>query len=235
MAEARRREPLGAPKAIIAPHAGYVYSGPIAGTAYSCLREGHPQVQRVVLMGPSHRAAFSGVAASAADSFETPLGDVRVDRDALVQLLREKLIVENDRAHRDEHSLEVHLPFVQRLYPDALVIPLLVGDAEFRRPQEILQELWGDPSTVVVVSSDLSHYRDYETARRMDGETAKAIEALEAGRIGWEQACGATPVNALLGAAARHGLRAHTVDLRSSGDTAGPRDEVVGYGAFVFT
>jgi AmmeMemoRadiSam system protein B len=231
--EARQRQPLGPPKAVIAPHAGYVYSGPIAGTAYSYLREGHPHIDRVVLMGPAHRVAFSGVAASPADAFATPLGDVRVDRDVIAQLLRERLIVEHAAAHRDEHSLEVHLPFVQRLYPNAQVIPLLVGDADFRGPQEILERLWGAETTIVVISSDLSHYHDYETARRMDSDTAKMIEALEP-TIDWDQACGATPVNALLGAAVAKGLRAHTVDLRNSGDTAGPRNEVVGYGAFVF-
>jgi hypothetical protein len=230
---ARRREPLPRPKAVIAPHAGYVYSGPVAGTAYSCLREGHPHIDRVVLMGPAHRVAFSGVAASPADAFATPLGDVRVDRSVIAHLMREKLIVENGLAHRDEHSLEVHLPFVQRLYPDAKVIPLLVGDADFRTAQDILERLWGDETTVVVISSDLSHYHDYETARRMDSDTAKMIEALDS-KLDWDQACGATPVNALLGASAHKGLRPHTVDLRNSGDTAGSRDQVVGYGAFVF-
>lgn len=229
--EARQPEQLGAPKAVIAPHAGYVYSGPVAGTAYSYLREGHPHIERVMLLGPAHRVAFAGIAASPADAFTTPLGDVRVDRDVIAQLLREKLITENAAAHRDEHSLEVHLPFVQRLYPNAQVVPLLVGDADFRAAQEIIEQVWG--AAVVVVSSDLSHYHDYATARRMDNDTAKMIEALDA-TLDWDQACGATPVNALLGAAARQGLRAHTVDLRNSGDTAGPRDQVVGYGAFVF-
>jgi AmmeMemoRadiSam system protein B len=221
------------PKAIIAPHAGYQYSGPIAGSAYGSLIPHAKGVERVILVGPSHRVPFAGVAASRAAAFETPLGVVPVDRDAIEALIEDGLIVENDAAHAREHSLEVHLPFVQRVFPGARVVPLLAGDHDFTSVAAILARLWGGPETVIVVSSDLSHYHDYETACRLDRETADTIEARHAGSVDSDQACGATPVNALLQIAADKGLSAATIDLRNSGDTAGPRDQVVGYGAFV--
>jgi AmmeMemoRadiSam system protein B len=222
------------PKAIIAPHAGYQYSGPIAGSAYSSLIPQAKVIERVILVGPSHRVPFAGVAASHAAAFDTPLGAVPVDRDAVAALLKDGLIQENDAAHAREHSLEVHLPFVQRVFPGARVVPLLAGDQDHSSMAAIFARLWGGPETVIVVSSDLSHYHDYETACRLDRETAQTIEARRAGAVDFEQACGATPVNALLQIAAEKGLSASTIDLRNSGDTAGPRDEVVGYGAFVF-
>ena len=221
-------------KAVIAPHAGYQYSGPIAGSAYASLIPHAKDIERVILVGPSHRVPFSGVAASRAAAFETPLGAVPVDRDVIEALLKDGLILQNDAAHAREHSLEVHLPFVQRVFPGSNLVPLLAGDHDFASVAAVLARLWGGPETVIVVSSDLSHYHDYETARRLDRETAETIEARQAGAVDPAQACGATPVNALLQIAAAKGLSAATIDLRNSGDTAGPRDEVVGYGAFVF-
>jgi hypothetical protein len=222
------------PKAVIAPHAGYQYSGPIAGSAYASLVAHAKGIERVVLLGPSHRVPFAGVAASHAAAFDTPLGAVPVDRDAIEALLNDGLIRHNDAAHAREHSLEVHLPFVQRVFPGACVVPLLAGDHDFTGVAAVLARLWGGPETIIVVSSDLSHYHDYDTACRLDRKTADAIEARRAGSVDSEQACGATPVNALLQIAAEKGLDAATLDMRNSGDTAGPRDEVVGYGAFVF-
>jgi hypothetical protein len=222
------------PKAIIAPHAGYQYSGPIAGSAYASLISQTKNVERVILVGPSHRMPFSGVACSGAAAFATPLGAVPVDRDALAALLKDGLISQNDAAHAPEHSLEVQLPFLQRIFPGAQVVPLLAGDDDSSGVAAVLARLWGGPETVIVVSSDLSHYHDHETACRLDRETADVIEARQAGAVGFDQACGATPVNALLQIVAEKGLSAATLDLRNSGDTVGPRDEVVGYGAFVF-
>jgi len=155
-----------------------------------------------------------------------------VDQDATQDLLKEKLANENDRAHAQEHSLEVHLPFVQRIFPKASVVPLLVGDDEYARVAEILERLWGGNETAIVVSSDLSHYLDYRSACRVDCETAELIVARDAGAVDFDQACGATPINGLLQVAAAHNLAMTTLDLRNSGDTAGPRDQVVGYGAF---
>ena len=234
LADARPAAGAQPVKAVIAPHAGYQYSGPIAGSAYGSLIPQAKGIERVILVGPSHRVPFAGVACSRAAAFETPLGAVSVDRDAIEALLKDGLIVENDAAHAREHSLEVHLPFVQRVFPGASVVPLLAGDHDFTSVAAIFARLWGGPETVIVVSSDLSHYHDYETACRLDRETAETIEARHAGSVDPDQACGATPVNALLQIAADKSLAVATLDLRNSGDTAGPRDEVVGYGAFVF-
>ncbi len=223
-----------APKALIAPHAGYVYSGAVAASAYARLRAVRDRIRRVVLLGPAHRVPFRGLAASSAQVFETPLGAVELDQDALAALADLPQVRVLDEAHRREHSLEVQLPFLQMALTQFSLVPLVVGDASAEDVAEVLERLWGGPETLVVVSSDLSHYHDYETARVRDGKTTAAIEALRDDVIGYDDACGRNPVNGLLHAAKGHGLHAHTVDLRNSGDTAGPRDQVVGYGAYVF-
>jgi MEMO1 family protein len=223
------------PKAVIAPHAGYIYSGPIAGTAYASLSACVGQIERIVLFGPSHRVAFAGVATSGASAFETPLGPVAVDRDAVSSLVRAGLAREFEPAHENEHSLEVHLPFLKQIFPDARVVPLLAGDDDWHAALSILANLWGGNETVIVVSSDLSHYHDYATAQRIDAGTAKSFEHLAAGKVDYEQACGATGVNALLALVAEKGLACTTLDLRNSGDTAGPKNRVVGYGAFAIS
>ena len=223
-----------APKALIAPHAGYPYSGPIAASAYAQLVPARDQIKRIVMFGPSHYVALNGLATTSAEAFATPLGIVPVDVEAVraVRLLPQ--VREFDEAHALEHSLEVQLPFLQCVLGDFMLVPLAVGDATPEEISEVLDTLWGGPETRFVVSSDLSHYQDFQTARRLDRATAKAIEALKPAAIGEERACGRMPIRGLLQAARWHGLRARTVDLRNSGDTAGPRDRVVGYGAFVF-
>jgi len=225
----------GAPKALIAPHAGYVYSGPVAGSAYALLAARRDAITRVVLLGPAHRVYVRGLAAPDADAFATPLGDVPVDGAALARALALPQVETLDAAHAQEHSLEVHLPFLQELLGDFSLVPLVVGDASPTQVEEVLELLWGGPETLVVVSSDLSHYHDYATARRMDADTSRAIEGLAPEAIDSEQACGRIPVQGLLLAARRHGLHAVAVDVRSSGDTAGPRDSVVGYGSYVLS
>jgi AmmeMemoRadiSam system protein B len=220
------------PKAVVAPHAGYIYSGPIAGTAYAALAARGGQIERIILLGPSHRVAFSGVATSGAVFFETPIGPVAVDRDAVARLVQGGLAREFEPAHENEHSLEVQLPFLKQLFPAARVVPLLAGDDDWNVARRILAELWGGDETVIVVSSDLSHYHDYATAKKIDAGTARTMEDLAAGHVDHEQACGATGVNALLALAADKGLACTTLDLRNSGDTAGPKNRVVGYGAF---
>jgi MEMO1 family protein len=220
------------PKAVVAPHAGYIYSGPIAGTAYAALAARGKDIERVILVGPSHRVAFPGVAASGAGAFETPLGPVAVDREAVDLVVKEGWAREFERAHEDEHSLEVQLPFIKQICPNARVVPLLAGDYEWRGLEKALDLLWGKDETAIVISSDLSHYHDYATAQQLDADTAKTIERLGAGQIDHDQACGATCLNALLSVAAGKGLACTTLDLRNSGDTAGQRNRVVGYGAF---
>jgi MEMO1 family protein len=223
-----------APKALIAPHAGYLYSGPIAASAYARLAPDRDVIKRIVLAGPAHYVACDALATSSASAFATPLGQVRVDREAVRRLITLPQVVVLDEAHAQEHALEVQLPFLQIVLGDFALVPLVVGDASLEETAQALDALWGGPETRFIISSDLSHYLDSAGARRLDDVTAKAIEALAPEGIGENQACGRIPIRGLLEAARRHKLRARTVDLRNSGDTAGPRDRVVGYGAFVF-
>jgi AmmeMemoRadiSam system protein B len=222
------------PKAVIVPHAGYVYSGPVAATAYARLRPLAGRVRRVVLLGPAHRVPFAGIAAPEAEWFETPLGRVHVDQAAIDTLADLPFVGRSDLPHAPEHSLEVQLPFLQEVLGDFELVPLVVGQATPEQVAAVLDRLWGGDETLIVVSSDLSHYLPYEQARRIDAVTSEAIAQMRDDAIDHEQACGATPVRGLLQAARRRGLRAEIVDLRNSGDTAGPRDQVVGYGAYVF-
>ena len=222
------------PKAIIAPHAGYIYSGPIAASAYAQIKPARGKIKRVVLLGPSHRVPFRGLAASGAEAFSTPLGKVPLDKKA-IEIIQDLPQVEVlDAAHAMEHSLEVQLPFLQEVLGEFNLVPLAVGDASREEVAEVLEKLWGGPETLIVISSDLSHYHDYRTAGKMDRATSSAIESLRPEEIEYEQACGRIPISGLLVAAKKHGLRAQTIDLRNSGDTAGSRDEVVGYGAYTF-
>ena len=222
------------PKAIIAPHAGYIYSGPVAASAYARLAPARGRIRRVVLLGPSHRVPLRGLALSTADAFLTPLGTIPLDKQAEALIADLPQVRNLDQAHAMEHSLEVHLPFLQEVLGKFSVVPLVVGDATAEEVDEVLERLWGGAETLIVISSDLSHYHDYATARRMDTATSRAIQELRPEAIGYDDACGRTPVSGLLVAARHKGLRAETVDLRNSGDTAGPKDQVVGYGAYVF-
>jgi AmmeMemoRadiSam system protein B len=224
-----------APKAIVAPHAGYVYSGPVAGSAYAQLPRYADVLRRVVLLGPSHRVPFRGLAASGADSFLTPLGPVPVDRAAYGQVRDLPQVRDYEAPFEGEHCLEVQLPFLQTVLHSFRIVPFLVGDASTDEVAEVLERLWGGEETLIVISSDLSHYLDYERARRIDAATSRAIEELRPEDIGYEQACGRNPLNGLLREARLHGLHARTLDLRNSGDTAGPRNQVVGYGAYAFS
>ena len=223
-----------APKALIAPHAGYLYSGPIAASAYAQLTPARDQIKRIVLFGPSHYVALNGLATTSAEAFATPLGVVPVDVEAVREVRSLPQVSEVDEAHTREHSLEVQLPFLQCVLGEFTLVPLAVGDATPDEIAQVLEALWDGPETRFLISSDLSHYYDFQTARRLDRVTAKAIEALKPGGIVEDSACGRIAIRGLLLAARRHGLRARTLDLRNSGDTAGPRDKVVGYGAFVF-
>lgn len=221
------------PKALIVPHAGYLYSGPIAATAYARLR-GVEGIERVVLLGPAHTVAVRGIAVSSADSWSTPIGDVPLDRESLARALRIPYVRTNDEAHRLEHSLEVQCPFLQTTLRDFLLVPFAVGIATRGQVAQVLDLLWGGPETLVIISSDLSHYLDYAAAKRLDAATCAAIEALDADAIGDDQACGLLPMAGLLDSAKTRRMRARTLDLRSSGDTSAVRDRVVGYGAWAF-
>lgn len=222
------------PRALIVPHAGYVYSGPIAASAYVRLAEREPQPERVVLLGPAHRVLLRGLAATGCSFFSTPLGRVPVDRAAIERVAGLPQVAIRDDAHAREHSLEVQLPFLQCVIGEFRLVPFVVGEATPEEVAEVIECLWGGPETFFVISSDLSHYYDYATAQRLDTMTTRAIEALAPERLEEESACGRVPVRGMLVAARRHGLRVTTLDLRNSGDTAGGRDEVVGYGAYAF-
>lgn len=223
-----------APKAIIAPHAGYIYSGPVAGSAYARLKKVAGRIHRVVLLGPAHRVAVRGLALPSAKSFLTPIGSVAIDQEAAETLLALPQVSVNDATHADEHSLEVQLPFLQEILGKFSLVPLVVGDATAEQVAEVLETVWGDDDTLIVISSDLSHYLDYDTASALDRRTSDAIESLEYEKISYDQACGCIPVSGLLHVVRKKGLHGRTIDLRNSGDTAGSHDRVVGYGAYVF-
>ncbi len=231
LADAHAAGPV--PKAVIAPHAGYIYSGAIAASAYARLKAARGIVRRVILLGPSHRVGFHGLALPTVDNFDSPLGPVSLDSDAIQQLADLPQVIRLDAAHAQEHSLEVHLPFLQELLGEFSLVPLAVGEASAAEVGEVLERVWGGPETLIVISSDLSHYHDYDTARRMDRETSSAIEALRYEDLDFESACGRVPLSGLLYVARKRGLKVSTVDLRNSGDTAGDRARVVGYGAYV--
>jgi AmmeMemoRadiSam system protein B len=230
----RPPQPAVRPKALIVPHAGYVYSGPIAAAAYGRLAAGCEGVRRVVLLGPAHRVPLRGLAVPSADSFATPLGDVEVDRAAVACALDLPQVSESDRAHALEHSLEVQLPFLQTLLPSFRLVPFAVGDATAEQVAEVIESLWGGPETLIVVSSDLSHYHAYREACEIDRRSAQTVLTLSP-TLGYDQACGALPINGLITVARRRGLRAELLDLRNSGDTAGDKFRVVGYGSFIFS
>jgi AmmeMemoRadiSam system protein B len=225
-----------APKAIIAPHAGYRYSGPIAASAFQALSPDppHPEIRRVVVIGPAHHVGFRGIALPGASGFSTPLGVVPVDAEAVAAMADLPQVTTRPDVHAPEHSLEVELPFLQSLWSDFTLLPLVVGEASGEEVAEVLERVWGGDETRIVVSSDLSHYLSYGEARRMDAATAGKILRLQGPLESW-QACGARPIHGLLLAARRRGLRAVQLDLRNSGDTAGDRRQVVGYGAFAFS
>jgi AmmeMemoRadiSam system protein B len=227
------KAPPIAPKALIAPHAGYVYSGSVAAEAFATLK-GARDVARVIVVGPAHYVAFRGVAFPHADAFETPLGRVPVDRDALAAIDDLAVLVVADAPHIPEHALEVELPFLQTVLGRFALVPLVVGEASPEEVAGALGRLWGGPETLVVVSSDLSHYLAYDAARRLDMQTAAAIECGEWRSLSPDRACGHLAIAGLLTEVQRRGLVPHRLALASSGDTAGPRSSVVGYGAWAF-
>lgn len=231
---ARVVEPAFHPKALVVPHAGYIYSGPVAASAYRLLEPWRRVIRRVVLLGPVHRVWVAGLALPGVAAFDTPLGRVPLDQVAIDAISDLPELEVSPLAHAQEHSLEVHLPFLQRVLDDFSLVPLAVGGAAPEAVARVLDRLWGGDETLIVVSSDLSHFLSYDQAARKDAATAQAILGLDP-HLDGEQACGAHPVNGLLLAARRRGLTPHLLDLRNSGDTAGDHSRVVGYGAFAFT
>jgi len=226
--------PAGVPKVIVVPHAGYVYSAPVAASAYRLLEPARHTIKKVVLLGPSHRVGFTGLACSSAEAFETPLGTIPVDVNSCRMLLSNPAVMELDQAHAQEHSLEVQLPFLQAVLDDFEIIPLVVGDTQEEITADVLIRVWGGDETLIVISSDLSHYHDYQTARLIDRQTSEFITELQPENISYDMACGRAPLIGALGVAKRKHLQPYVLDIRNSGDTAGPKDRVVGYGAYAF-
>jgi len=232
LSEAGNDAPAAAPpKAIIGPHAGYIYSGPVAARAYARLAGARGRISRVVLIGPSHYVTFRGLAVDTAEAWAMPGGTVQLDTDAIARLRALPMVGELDAAYQREHALEVHVPFLQHVLGDFRLVPIVAGDAPPEAVAAVFDALWGGPETLIVVSTDLSHYLDYAACRRIDQTTAEAIERFDPA-ITPAQACGAVPTRGLLLAARSRGMAIERLDLRNSGDTAGPRDRVVGYGAW---
>lgn len=221
---------IEAPRVLVVPHAGYVFSGPIAAVAYATLR-GTGNIQRVVVLGPSHRIALRGMALSSSTMFDTPLGRIPLDTEARQTLLALPLVQVNDEAHAQEHSLEVQLPFLQQMLGMFTLVPVVVGDATAEEVAQVISALWRD-DTLIVISTDLSHYHDYLSARRIDAHTIERILELDTNLNG-NEACGCRPLNGLLQVLKEKDLEIELLDARNSGDTAGARDQVVGYASFI--
>lgn len=222
------------PKAIVVPHAGYIYSGRTAAFAYSRLAQWHHVIKRVILLGPVHRVPVRGLALPNVDAFTTPLGEVQLDKAAITSVAGMKQVTTSYPAHAQEHSLEVQLPFLQSVLDDFKLVPLAVGDASASEVAEVMEMLWGGTETLIVVSSDLSHFLPYPVANEVDKATVSNILHLQ-GALTHHQACGGTPVNGLILAAKKHRLQPRLLDACNSGDTAGDKSRVVGYAAFAFS
>lgn len=223
---------VATPKAIIAPHAGYIYSGQTAASVYSNLEQVKNKIRRVVLLGPTHRVHVKGIALPSNTHFASPLGNVSIDTQSLKKISAHSFVDYIDEAHAQEHSLEVHIPFLQKVINNFVLLPILVGDATPEQVATILKELWGNDETLIVISSDLSHFLNYETAGKTDRNTTELIEKLDYEHISSKQACGCMPMRGLLKLAQEKNMTIQTIDLRNSGDTAGTKDRVVGYGAY---
>ncbi|RDH82572.1 MAG: AmmeMemoRadiSam system protein B [endosymbiont of Galathealinum brachiosum] len=221
------------PKAIIAPHAGYQYSGSVAASAYKLLTSISNKIKQVILLGPAHRVAFSGIATPDADYFETPLGLIKVNSTFCKKAEQLDFVQHNKLAHKEEHSLEVHLPFLQTVLNDFELTPLVVGDCNRNDVAKLLELFWGDNETLFIISTDLSHFNAYDIAKEQDLLTSNNIEKLQAENIHYDDACGRNPLNGLLTLAKQHHLKVNCLDLRNSGDTSGNKDRVVGYGSYV--
>lgn len=220
------------PRALVVPHAGYIYSGAAAAQAYARLRSWRTRLKRVLVLGPPHRVPVRGLATSSATAFATPLGELPIDAHAVTAWSALREVAFNDRAHADEHSIEVQLPFLQTVLGDIRLLPLLVGESSAQRLADWLAPAWQQDDTLIVVSTDLSHFLEYDRARQRDGETDATIMQLDASRIGPEQACGYRALNGVLALATQAEARIERLALCNSGDTAGPRERVVGYGAY---
>jgi len=222
------------PKAVIAPHAGFIHSGRIAGKAFAVWKAQEVRARRVVLIGPSHYYDFPGIALPDSTRFQTPLGEVQVDpaADDLKRKFRYVRVFE--AAHYPEHALEVLLPFLQRAVPGAKIVPLITGRTEMSQVSAVIEEIWGGADTLLVISSDLSHNHPYEIAQKVDRQTARAIVEFDFSRLTADQACAYQAMRGFLKAAIRKEMRCSLLELRNSADASGDMSLVTGFGAFHF-
>jgi len=238
MASAATHAPReSAPKAIIVPHAGLVFSGAIAADGFATLLPATRTIKRLVIIGPAHRMAFQGIAVADATAFATPLGNVAVDEAAINSVLTLPQVQRLNAAHVQEHGLEIELPFIQHIFdnqPDVTIVPLLVSRCAAHQVEEVVEKLWGGPETLIVISSDLSHFHDDATARQMDDRTRQLIENFRAEELGFDDACGCLPIVGLLRAARKRGMDVKTLSLQNSSIASGDTSRVVGYGAWAF-
>ncbi|MDC0196192.1 AmmeMemoRadiSam system protein B [Gammaproteobacteria bacterium] len=225
---------INVPKAIIVPHAGYIYSGLTAAAAYNRLHLGREVIKRVIILGPCHRVAINGLALPNTETFQTPLGNIHLDKDAMKSITDLEYVKIFNETHAEDHSIEVHLPFLQKILTEFKLLPLIVGDTEPEKVAKVLEILWGGPETLIIISSDLSHYLNYNEAKILDGQTSKAIEQMDLHALRHDQACGRHSIKGLLMLAKSKSLSVTTADTRNSGDTAGSKDRVVGYGSWYF-
>lgn len=226
-------EQISPPKAVIVPHAAYLYSGAVAASAYRTLAGLRDRIRRVVMLGPAHQAATRDFVIPAAQAFSTPLGEVPLNHADWLMLQARDDVRIDDALHCAEHGLEVQLPFLQTLFDSFSLVPVLAGDVSGESMAGLLEMLWGGPETLLVISSGLSQHLPYRQAQWVDRSTVEQVLDLNPG-LGHEQACGAPLINGLVLAARRRGLRPHLLDLRNSGDTAGDRGRVFGYASIAF-
>jgi len=224
--------PSGSPKALIAPHAGYIYSGSTAAKAYANLNSIKNNIKRVVILGPAHRVYVKGMALPNASAFATPLGNIDIDSEGLKKIKHLPQVQFSDEAHAQEHSIEVHLPFLQTCLNKFSLLPIVVGDASPEQVAQVLELLWGNEETLIVISTDLSHFHDYAKSQQIDSATCARIEKMDFARLSPQQACGCRPMSGLLYVARQRQMQIKRLGLCNSGDTAGSKDRVVGYGSW---
>ncbi|MGD9638118.1 MAG: AmmeMemoRadiSam system protein B [Alphaproteobacteria bacterium] len=222
------------PKAVIVPHAGYVFSGQTAAVAYRRLSSSDSITKRVVIFGPCHRVPFNGLALSSADKWETPIGEINVDTKTCQELNELEFVNYNDDAHNEEHSIEAQIPFIKKVFNNVEIVPILTCMTSLKEAVAVMEKVWGDEETLIIISADLSHFLDYDACKQKDAETVKAIENLDYSDLDNDNTCGFIPICALIDIARRKKMKVETFDVRNSGDTAGKKDSVVGYASIGF-
>lgn len=229
-----QKPPVSFTKMLIVPHAAYQYIGEILAQSYLHLFSRSQQIKTVVLLTPSHHIKFNGIAITSKDCYLTPFGEVIIDSDAMMTLLNFPQVVMFDDAHIKEHSIEIHLPFLQTILPSFSLVPLIIGETNSYNILEILEKLWEQEETLIIASMNLSHYQTYNIAQELDQRTSQAIESLHWQSLQTNQICNIHLISSLLQLAHQKSLTPKTIKVCNSGDLTGIKNRVVGYGAFIF-